>query len=29
MQDDGQVTGLSWLAIVLVGLAVPRNKEKR
>ncbi|KAF2622623.1 hypothetical protein BU25DRAFT_415117 [Macroventuria anomochaeta] len=29
MQDDGQRTALSWLATVLVGLAVPGSDEKK
>ena len=28
MQDDSQRTALSWLAVVLVGLAVPSEREK-
>jgi tetratricopeptide (TPR) repeat protein len=28
MQDDSQRTALSWLAVVLVGLAVPSNYDK-
>jgi tetratricopeptide (TPR) repeat protein len=29
MQDDGQRTALSWLAVVLIGLAVPMKEEKK